>query len=235
MMAKSRMPVFDEDDEEQLANMMNNYNQGSNAKRPSPSQPSAVSAQTSAKTKPIIKPITNNNSNIIENKVLNKPMSTKSLPPPPILPPLVKPNPDWRTAKSDANPYVSTLYNAKKPPVVADDSDDYYSFTDLDYDDFEAAMREEENGDMGVKANKVTAAPVVTYEGLYSGDSLSPSIWSYLSYIDDTACDMSKVVRPNTDLMLIYSDPRRMTDEFKQVLRYICDIYYNIYIAYVYT
>jgi hypothetical protein len=186
--ARTKMPVFDESDEEELNNIINGNQQRlkSNVKPQTQAPPNAVIKQ------------------------------------PVILPSIVKPNSDWRSARSDVNRYQSTSYNSKKPPTIKQD-DSYFSFTDLDYEDFEQAMREEEAGDMGVTGNKLTPEPI-QHSGLMSDDLISKDIWSSLFFSDGSFCDFQKVMRPNSDLLLVLADPRRLNDSFKAMLRQLSQV-----------
>lgn len=140
------------------------------------------------------------------------------------LSPMTKPNNDWRTAKSDANPYKPLNYENKKPPKVYNNNDDdeYFSFTDLDYEDFEQAMREEENGDMNVKADKVSK-PIVIHQGLHSGDTIPIALFNNnLLLPNGNKCELSKLVRPESDFLFIFSDPRRLSDDFRGIVKQFC-------------
>lgn len=193
--AKSKMPIFNEEDEEELANIMTNQRKPT----PNPVRPKIVEIPQT----------------VPSPTVVTRPLKASKSP---------DSNSEWAVAKSDFNPYVGSQYNAKKPPVVADDEDEYFAFTDLDYADFEAAMREEETASTAVKSEKRTAAPVVEYVGLSSGDLLPPPVWSSLKLVNDTQCNYNSLLRPNSDLMVLYSDPRRMTDETRAVLRQLANV-----------
>ena len=217
LMAKSRMPVFDEEDEEELANILTNQRKPTlNPARPKkqsltpppppPPSPPIASSQTIPSSKKTI---------VTSTTTSRTPPISKS------------PTSEWAVAKSDFNPYAASQYNAKKPPVVADVDDEFYAFTDLDYADFEAAMREEESGGAVVKSEKRTAAPPVEeYVGLSSGDILAPSIWASLKLANETQlASFGGLMRsPGSSLLLLYEDPRRMTDETRVVLRQLANI-----------
>jgi len=76
-----------------------------------------------------------------------------------------------------------------------------------------------------VKSEKRTVAPVVEYAGLSSGDVLVSSIWSSLKLANETQLSsLSGLMRPSSDLLVLYADPRRMTDETRVVLRQMANI-----------
>jgi hypothetical protein len=135
-----------------------------------------------------------------------------------------KPESDWALAKSDVNPYQKQLYNAKQPAVVESD-DTYFSFTDLDYEDFEAAMYEEEHGYLHTRGEKESPEPIESF-GLESGDSLPLSIWNSLVLLTGGYCDSTKLLRPGTDLLVVFVDPRRLSYEYREVMSQMAQVPY---------
>lgn len=159
------------------------------------------------------------------NKSKN-PKRTSPFPSPEQLSPITKPNNDWRNAKSEAISFKTLNYEDKKAPKVFsnNDDDEYYSFTDLDYEDFEQAMREEENGDMGVKASKISQ-PIVIHHGLHSGDTIPTALFNNnLLLPNGNKCELSKLLRPQSEFLFIFSDPRRLTEDFKGILKQFCTV-----------
>lgn len=126
----SRMPVFDADDEEQLRKIMAGEFWEDDMPDFSDNLPTRekVRAKVVTSAPP---PVTNVASNSVSEKRVTAP------------------NANWRTAtdaeraQTKANPLLipkpATLIKKKKP--VPAPSSDYLDFSDLDYDDFESAMR----------------------------------------------------------------------------------------------
>lgn len=135
--------------------------------------------------------------------------------------PVMNANSDWRSAYSGSNPNETRRKPQKAPTVSASD------FTDLDYDDFEAAMMEEDNAGLGINmgggmmGSKVSAAPPVVHNGLYSGDTVRVDLWGVLKDSEGQEYSAQKFTVPLTmgeDIAVVFADPRRMNDEFKTVL-----------------
>ena len=80
---------------------------------------------------------------------------------------VVAPNADWRSAAS--KPAAELKIERSKPPVNRSKGPVDIDILDLDYDDFEAAMMEEEGGGFGDMGSKSTYAPEV-HDGLMAGD-----------------------------------------------------------------
>lgn len=193
--AASRMPVFNEEEEEQLRKIMAGEFWEEDMPDFSDNLPTrekvrVKSATTAAPARPAAAALNSDS----EKKV-------------------TAPNANWRTAtdaavaQSKANPLLipkpSPVIKKKKP--VPAPSSDYLDFSDLDYDDFESAMRfvyfavyfqlyaiililswdmicrEEENGGMnpGGGGSKNTAAPE-QHAGLDSADVVPSYVWDGL-------------------------------------------------------
>lgn len=137
----------------------------------------------------------------------------KAAPPQPLLP-----NSNWRTAPSALQ--VSAPPTSTRRATSKTSGDNDFSFLELDYSDFEQAMREEDNGGMnpmggGSKHSFIPAE----HKGLSSGARINPDIWSKLLDHEGKQCSYSDIHKDVNDIILFYADPRRMTDEFKLVLR----------------
>ena len=239
--AKSQMPKFDEDDEAELANIMNSNQQRITKPISAKKVNNKTNPDIAAPKKTDLKLLSESYTNEFLGQKMPSSSALKAspkldVPTPQQIPPLVKPNNDWRNVKSDVNPalYSNPTKKSTQTPMKSqtpqksiqpqDDYDEYFSFTDLDYDDFEQAMREEENGDMGVKASKVSK-PVIVHHGLHSGDQIPAALLNNnLLLPDGSKCDLSKLVRPDSEFLLIFSDPRRLTESFRDVLRQFATI-----------
>jgi len=210
----SRMPVFDEDDEEQLRKIMAgefwedeampDFSDNLPTKMKAKTKPAPAAAAPSA-------PPTN-----------SKSVSTKKV---------TAPNADWRTITESTiaenldpvfvNPQLipKPVVKKKIPKPVVKEEGDFFEFTDLDYDDFESAMREEENGGFNPSGGgaKETDAPE-EHEGLDSADVVPPHVWKGLIDAEGLPYTFESLHKNSIDLAVIYADPRRMTDEFKVVL-----------------
>eukprot|EP01038_Epipyxis_sp_PR26KG_P015524 gene15524-20954_t len=135
----------------------------------------------------------------------------------------MEPNANWRSAFSDS-PRTETRVN--KPAKVSYMDDDF-SFMDLDYDDFESAMKEMENGGMnpGGGVSKRTEIPQ-EHDGLNSGDIIDDKIWNELKEPQDgKVYSYDKLKNKELcDIVVLYADPRRMNDEFKIVLNQLIKV-----------
>jgi hypothetical protein len=142
-----------------------------------------------------------------------------------VVKPVMEPNSNWRTALSNppapAGP-VQVQRNsgpgASAKPQKASSKDDF-SFMDLDYDDFEEAMREADNGGMNPMGGVVkhSDAPV-EHNGLKSGERIKPEVWGTLIDNQGEPAVFTRVHKDLNDVVVVYADPRRMTAEFKLVL-----------------
>jgi len=195
----------------------------------------------------------------------------------------VAPNSEWRSALSNPekrtkSSFESDLFEVdrnrrdfKRPPVQIQPEDDF-SFTDLDYDDFEQAMREEDNAGLGNMdgyfgggqyVGKTSRDPRFTRpvadedeeeeeeeeeevgeveKVLMAGDNLFLQDGSptniLLTHPDGRVSPLTSLFSPNPtnpnptnpipinpipinprDVIIVYADPRRMTEEFKTVLK----------------
>lgn len=140
------------------------------------------------------------------------PAPIKAAPPQPLLP-----NSNWRTAASALQ--VSTPPTSTRRSASQTSGDNDFSFLELDYSDFEQAMREEDNGGMNPMGGGSKHSFIPTeHKGLSSGARINPGIWSKLLDHEGKQCSYSDIHKDVNDLILFYADPRRMTDEFKLML-----------------
>ena len=89
---------------------------------------------------------------------------------------VVAPNADWRSAAS--KPAAEVRMERSKPPVTRSVGPVDIDILDLDYDDFEAAMMEEDGGGFGDMGSKSTYAPEV-HDGLMAGDVVPAGILTH--------------------------------------------------------
>ena len=118
---------------------------------------------------------------------------------------VVAPNADWRSAAS--KPAAELQTQRAKPPVNRAKGPVDIDILDLDYDDFEAAMMEEDGGGFGDMGSKSTYAPEV-HDGLMAGDFVPAGIYPhtlsmYLYHIPLTL----KMSHP---CMFLYASPYRI-------------------------
>eukprot|EP00607_Mallomonas_marina_P000086 CAMPEP_0182424988 /NCGR_PEP_ID=MMETSP1167-20130531/11316_1 /TAXON_ID=2988 /ORGANISM="Mallomonas Sp, Strain CCMP3275" /LENGTH=156 /DNA_ID=CAMNT_0024605265 /DNA_START=132 /DNA_END=599 /DNA_ORIENTATION=+ len=156
------MPVFDEDDEENLRRMtsgeddweMPDFSDNVPKKKNLKLPPKPKSPQQN-----VNKPTSSNTGTALPRK--------RSVP---------SPNLNWRSALSDTESVSRSVSDTKKKiPQYYSPTD--ISEVDLDYDDFERAMFEVEMGGMNEAIGiKNTDVPSV-HQGLYSGDEISLSLW----------------------------------------------------------
>lgn len=154
----------------------------------------------------------------------------------PVFNDLRSPNTNWRSAMK-GKPTLSSFAaiessidrlndkKLKKPLIVAQKT---IIDVDLDYEDFELAMLEEEysygligskgNPNINGGLNKVSALPI-EHEGLHSGDCLPSKLWEYLMDAEGKPCVFSQVHRDLVDIVVIFADPRRMTEDFKLIMQ----------------
>jgi len=92
---------------------------------------------------------------------------------------VVAPNADWRSAAS--KPAAELQTQRAKPPVNRAKGPVDIDILDLDYDDFEAAMMEEDGGGFGDMGSKSTYAPEV-HDGLMAGDFVPAGIYPHMPY-----------------------------------------------------
>lgn len=134
------------------------------------------------------------------------PVSTRraSIPPP---------NSNWRAA---TNQVISSLptYEDETPTRFRNVEE---SFVELDYDDFERAMREEEMGGINPGGSSKISALPVDHMGMKSGEMLPVKIWDILLDAQGQVMNQIKAAQ-GQDVVVVYADPRRMNDEFKLVL-----------------
>lgn len=132
--------------------------------------------------------------------------------------PLQEPNTDWRSSMMKPTKGQSTKVAAsKKPPSI--NPMDQFAFVELDYDDFEAAMMEEEMGGLGAAStiSKRSSAPV-QHDGLEAGDMIPRGIWDFVVDSENKPFKYSRVQHIVNDLVVVFADPRRMTEDFKTIL-----------------
>ncbi len=153
--------------------------------------------------------MTNNAPNFEDNKpnkLKNKPANKL----------INKPNNDWRTAMNRSPSQSNVVI-----PTRTESSTNDINFYDLDYDDFESAMEEEDGGGFGPEgSNKSWKGMTIpeTSGGLRTGDLLPSAAWSYLVDSENTDYKFVKLHKENTEIAIIFADPRRMTDEFKEMI-----------------
>jgi len=157
------------------------------------------------------KPVGTNNPLGPYGKIPSPP--TKQAPPPqPLLP-----NSNWRSAASALQVSAPPTPSRRPSSQISDDND--FSFLELDYSDFEQAMREEDNGGMNPMGGGSKHSFIPTeHKGLSSGVRINPDIWSRLLDHEGKQSSYSDIHKDVNDIILFYADPRRMTDEFKLVL-----------------
>eukprot|EP01035_Chromulina_nebulosa_P018160 gene18160-23817_t len=131
--------------------------------------------------------------------------------------PLQAPNPDWRSSLTKPNG-INTGKSIKKPPVAP--IKDAFSFYDLDYEDFELAMLEEENGGMnpggGITKRSLSQQ---TVGGIDSGEVIPKRFFESLLDSEGLPFKYEKLRKTlDTTITVIYADPRRMTEDYKIVL-----------------
>lgn len=138
--------------------------------------------------------------------------------------PIMKPNLDWRNA------YSGGTANEQIRPAIRPAA--AVTIDDLDYDDFEAAMREEDNaglgsfsgGDGASSARGKSSSPPVTrsaVERLTSGSLIAAEVWDTLKDSAGLAFSSAKFLEKTAakeDMALVLCDPRRMNDQFSIVL-----------------
>ena len=222
---KSKMPVFDADDEEELQRIMSGGANQKNIpakKAPPPAPPSRGKAPL---------PSSPPTSSRLSDQLVDVPM-----PPTPKAPiagpvkPLLKPNHDWRSAMSSPSYYSSSPSSGKaggggggvqKPPTYS--TPDPFEL-DFDYEDLELALQEEHyfnselGSSVGVKHSEIVKV-VKTESGLKSGEMIPLEAWSYLNDIEGKRIALSEIQGNTTaDILIVLSDPRRMNDEFKGTL-----------------
>ena len=189
--AKSRMPQFNDEEKAALERMLsgeepdiNDYDDLMGYEELPDDDPYAFEAdpnQAAPKKKPTSPPPPPLNPVAPATPGQQKPKtftaSVSKPPPKPAAKPLMQSNSDWRSAYSGSTPTEQ-----RRPPKQAPQQS-AFDFTDLDYDDFEAAMNEVDNAGLGMNmgsgmmASKVNVAPPTVHKGLYSGDIVGGNIW----------------------------------------------------------
>ena len=202
----SRMPQFNAEDQAELDKIM----AGDYWEDDMPDFSDNLKKKPRAAPKATDPPVSPPPSSYETNRNIMKPNSQSSKK---VLPP----NADWRSAASQPPSAVSV--QRKDVVKQPNNTPDYFSFVDLDYDDFEKAMREEEMGGMnpGGGGSKISAAPVLR-EGLISGDAIPTRVWDILRDAEGNPFKFTRLHKEQHDVAVIYVDPRRMTDEFKIIL-----------------
>lgn len=139
--------------------------------------------------------------------------SSSNIPPRTTISGIPAPNANWRAA---SNPIASSLPTYTEPtPARFRNVDE--SFVELDYDDFERAMREEEMGGINPGGSSKVSTLPIDHEGMKSGDMLPLKIWDILLDAQGQGINQGKIAQ-GMDVVVVYADPRRMNDEFKLVL-----------------
>lgn len=218
-MAKSKMPVFSADDEEELRRIIDGDGDMFKKNLPSKNKGAAgVKAGVKGSAALPVQPA--------------KPPSLSAARP--IDPsqghvkPLMKPNDDWRAAMTSPAYYSTDSLNrasySGKPRVMDEYRDPFEE--DFSYEDMETALQEEHfygttgEGGVGIKHSKV----VKEHDGLRSGDVLPPYAWTWLTDADGTAYDFSKAHLNTSDVVVLVSSPRRMTEDFNECIRQFAKI-----------
>lgn len=142
--------------------------------------------------------------------------------------PIAAPNSNWRTATSAsasatkaATPSKTTSVSPLAPPVKPTAVRNYMldvSIDDLDYEDFEAAMYELENGGLTPLAATKLTTDVGPRDGLRSGATIPEDVWEKLVDAEGAKFKFSRLHKDMADVVVVFADPRRMTDEFRTVL-----------------
>ena len=70
---------------------------------------------------------------------------------------------------------------------------------------------------MHVQGDKVSDIPE-EHDGLESGEYLGDDFWNLLIDTEGAPFVFSKLHRESVDVVVVYADPRRMTDQFKTIL-----------------
>lgn len=207
----SKMPKFDPAEEEELKNILDSWDaswsnpppkkarQAQSEASAENSQSSSSSAQTQATDEPA------------------DPFKPLSLKKPKVAPKLQEPNMNWR--QSVGKP----IKKKKKIPTSGGTkpaSNENVLSSDFGYDEFELAMFEEESSIDGfsVRGSKMSAAPT-EHDGLYSGDAISEYSWDTLLNHQGMPMNFEKVHQFKHDILVLYVDPRRMTEDFKIMLQ----------------
>jgi len=217
------MPVFDEDDQRELAKILSGQ-AAEEAAWDLPDFDENIPLKKKMQKIQKAKADAESTSTPIQKAIIAKP--------------LTKPNSDWRSASMPtpsppsrssktisaeySNPVKSSSSKNAEPASsrygssYGDDFD--LSNVDLDYDDFAQAMFEVENAYVAVKGGGKRSILPIEHEGLQSGARLPDKVWSHLLDGQGLPFDYSMVHKNTTDVVVVHADPRRMTDEFKTVL-----------------
>ena len=73
---------------------------------------------------------------------------------------------------------------------------------------------EEDGGGFGQQGSKSTYAPT-GHDGLMAGDAVPAAVWEGLVDPEGNAYKFTRLHKDQADVVVLYADPRRMTDEFK--------------------
>lgn len=134
-------------------------------------------------------------------------------------------NLDWRSVRTTINEKgIETKSAASSPtnwrPESKDDANDYEY--DLDYDDFEAAMDEEDGGytldSASARSSKGSELPRENLVGLKPGSIINSDLWNSLLDSNGDTFKYVKLHKEFSNIGIILCDPRRMNDQFKTIL-----------------
>lgn len=121
-------------------------------------------------------------------------------------------NKNWRSAMID-NDRKPKLIN--KPQIVTSKvSQDL----DFDYADLEEAMWEEENDGSFIGNKRSSLQQNNLIKRLETGHEISSNIWTSIFDSEMKPYSFSRVEHVTNDILVIFADPRRMTEEFKILL-----------------
>lgn len=210
------MPVFDENDEEELRRMSSGENDWE-----LPDFSDNLPRKKKPPTKPVA-PISPPKSNQIKlppstPNIKSNQAGTTALPR--VKSSIPSPNLNWRSALNNNNNAVSRSVEdpskKTKVPVYAEQND--FTFMDLGYDDFERAMFEVEMGGINPGGSTKRSEIPIEHEGMKSGEVLKSSAWQALVNSEGEQIDLSKVHK-SSDVLVLYADPRRSNDEYRVIL-----------------
>eukprot|EP01041_Mallomonas_annulata_P005626 gene5626-11354_t len=202
--AKFSMPVFDENDEEELRRMSAGEDWDIPEFADNIKKKPKINEEIPKAEKPTKSPY-----------AVPKPTSSSTVAPK--KPTIPRPNLNWRSALTISSSLAKSVEASKKQkPESFDDIDDGY--VDLDYDDFERAMREVEMGGLnpGGVGSKQSTIPT-EHNGLKSGEVLPSAAWKALVNAEGEDVPYPSIIKEN-DVIIVFADPRRLTDEFRIIL-----------------
>lgn len=243
--AKSRMPIFSEEDEEALRLMTNeawndweqedvpDFSKDNKPRKPKPAPAQQQQQQQQQQQRQRQQQI---------NEVQQR-QQTNNIPSPRSSSVGATPNANWRTSSALTTPRSAPSYNSPssssssssfssssssstsfteyRAPIFTEQED--FEFTDLDYDDFQLAMMEEEGfglgpTDGGMRSWKQEELPPEHVGGIKAGEKIPLDVWASLVDSEGVASKFSKIHKDQASVVVAYADPRRMNDEFREIL-----------------